>query len=150
MCFETQSFKAKNKKSNKNCLDCWERALFILFMPLEVIRSVRSPNKKKNYSPHNETCVHGRHLFLPYFFWIKLCHQFSKQSAFKTRPSTLAFTEVLNKGVRSKLVSRVFLLFGINIKERSNCLKESWDNACFRTNSELFLPLVLTSVVSLL
>ena len=24
--------------------------------------------KKKNYSPENKTCVHGRRLFLPYFF----------------------------------------------------------------------------------
>ena len=28
--FETQSFKPKKQKSNKNCLDCMERALFIL------------------------------------------------------------------------------------------------------------------------
>ena len=35
----------------------------------------------------------------------------------KTRPSNPASTEVLNEGVRSKLVYRVFLLFGINVKE---------------------------------
>ena len=28
--FETQSFKPKKQKSNKNCLDCMEGALFIL------------------------------------------------------------------------------------------------------------------------
>ena len=29
---------------------------------------VKSPYKKKNYSPENETCMRGRRLFLPYFF----------------------------------------------------------------------------------
>ena len=50
-----------------------ERALFILFfLPLGVINDVNSPYKKKNYNPDNETCVHGRRLFLPYFFLNKI------------------------------------------------------------------------------
>ena len=48
--FETQSFKPK--KSNKNCLDCLERALFNLFFCLFVIlkshqRSKKSVQKEK-------------------------------------------------------------------------------------------------------
>ena len=52
--------------------------LIYSFLPLEAINGVKSPYKKKNYSPENETCVHDRCLpyFLPYFqsyfFWIKL------------------------------------------------------------------------------
>ena len=34
-----------------------ERALFILFLPLRVISSVKSPYKKKNYSPESKTCA---------------------------------------------------------------------------------------------
>ena len=59
---------------------------------------------------------------------------------FETRPLTIAPMEVLNEGVMSKLVSRDFLHFDINIKERRspgntfaqglNWKKESWDNAC--------------------
>ena len=41
-----------------------------------------------------------------------------KKPKFETRPLPLVLTEVLSKGVRSKLVSRVFLPFDINIKER--------------------------------
>ena len=40
------------------------------------------------------------------------------------RPTTLASMEVFNEGVRFKLVSRVFLLFDINIKERRSSGKE--------------------------
>ena len=49
-------------------------------------------------------CVLGRCLFLPYFFWIKLRYRFS-----------LASKKELSEGegVRSKLISRIFLLFGI-------------------------------------
>ena len=36
------------------------------------------------------------------------------------KTSTLALTEVLNEGVRSKLVSKVFLLFDINVKKRKS------------------------------
>ena len=40
------------------------------FLPLGVISSVKSPNKKKNYCPENEmcVCVCGRCPFLPYLF----------------------------------------------------------------------------------
>ena len=55
-----------------------ERALFILFLTLEVINGVKSPYKKKTYSSENETCMRIRRFFLPYFFWIKLRRQFSK------------------------------------------------------------------------
>ena len=57
--------------SNKNYLDCLERALFILFTPF-----------------------------------------------IETRPWTIASMEVLNEGERSKLVSKIFLLFDINMKKR--------------------------------
>ena len=57
--------------SNKNYLDCLERALFILFTPF-----------------------------------------------IETRPWTIASMEVLNEGERSKLVSKFFLLFDINMKKR--------------------------------
>ena len=59
----------------------------------------------------------------------------------ETRPSTLVSTEVLKEDVRSKLVSRVFLLFDINVKARRpgnevvyglNWTKESWDNVLVR------------------
>ena len=66
-------------------------------------------------------------------------------------PSTLTPTEVLNEDVRSKLVSRVFLLFDINVKEKRslgnevtrglNWRKESRDNACVQINSVLFYAL---------
>ena len=87
--FETQSLKPKNKKSNKNCLDCLERALFILFLPLEVINGVKSLYKEKNYSPENETCVRSRRLFLPHFFWIKLWGRFSNNPHLKPDPQPL-------------------------------------------------------------
>ena len=38
----------QKEKSNKNCLDYLERALFILFLPLGVINGVKSSYKKKN------------------------------------------------------------------------------------------------------
>ena len=38
---------------------------------------------------------------------------------FRNKTLDLASREVLNKGVRFKLTSRVFLLFGINVKEKS-------------------------------
>ena len=83
-------------------------------------------------------------------FWIKLRCRFSKYSTFETWLSTLASTEVLNKDLRSELVfvSRVFLLFDINVKERSsgyevvkglNKTKERWDNARVRINSALIV-----------
>ena len=60
---------------------------------------------------------------------------------------TLASTEVLNEELRFKLVSRVFLLFDINVKDRRNpgnevaqslnWTKESWDNARAQINSAL-------------
>ena len=37
---------------------------------------------------------------------------------FKTKPATLTSTNVLNEGVRSKLVLRIFLLFDIHAKLR--------------------------------
>ena len=36
----------------------------------------------------------------------------------KQDPSNLASTEVFNEGVRSKLLSRVFFLFDIRVKEK--------------------------------
>ena len=57
--------------------------------------------------------------------------------------------EVLNEGVRDKFVSKVFLLFCINIKVRRspknevayglNLMKESWDNAHVLINSVLIV-----------
>ena len=47
------------------------------------------------------------------------------------RPSTLAPTEVLNEGVRTKLVSRVFLLFDINVNQKRKPWKRGY------TRSEL-------------
>ena len=99
-------------KNNKNCLHCMERALFILFY---LKKSVQKEN-----SPDNKTCVCSRHLLLLHFFGIKLWCQFSKQSTFETRPSTLALLEVLKKSIRSKHISRVFLLFDIKVKVRRN------------------------------
>ena len=62
----------------------------------------------------------------------------------RNKTSTLASKEVLNECVRSKLVFRVILLFGINVKERRslrnevaqgpNWAKESWENALVRIN----------------
>ena len=99
-------------KNNKNCLHCMERALFILFY---LKKSVQKEN-----SPDNKTCVCSRHLLLLHFFGIKLWCRFSKQSTFETRPSTLALLEVLKKSIRSKHISRVFLLFDIKVKVRRN------------------------------
>ena len=45
--FETQSSTPKSKKSNKNCLDYLEKALFSLCLPLRVINGVKSLHKKK-------------------------------------------------------------------------------------------------------
>ena len=57
--------------------------------------------------------------------------------------------EVLNESVMPKLVSRVFLTYGINVKERRsprkevaqglNWTKESWDNARVRMNWALIV-----------
>ena len=44
-----------------------ERLLFN-FLPLGVMSGLKSPCKKKNYTPDNETCVRGRYLFLQYLF----------------------------------------------------------------------------------
>ena len=38
---------------------------------------------------------------------------------FRNKTLDLASREVLSKGVRFKLASRIFLLFGINVKEKS-------------------------------
>ena len=113
-------------KSNKICLDCYERALFILFLPFGAISGVKSPYKKENKNPEKKTCALGRCHFLPYFFWVILQCQFSKESTFETRPSTLGSTEVLKEGVRPKLVSKLFLLFGINVKERKSPENKVW------------------------
>ena len=43
-------------------------------------------------------------------------------------PLTLASTEDLNQGIRSKLISRVNLPFDINVKER-----EAWEQGCIRS-----------------
>ena len=75
--FETEFFKLQYKKVIKNCLDCMERGLFILFFTFRSHQCAKSPHKKKDYSPENETCECSRRLFLPYFFWIKLWCQFS-------------------------------------------------------------------------
>ena len=45
-----------------------ESLIYSFFLPLEVINGVKSPYKKKNNSPENEMCVHGRHLLLPHSF----------------------------------------------------------------------------------
>ena len=55
-------------KSNKNVETAWREPYLFYFVPLGVINGVESPYKKKKYSPENETCVHGRRLFLSYFF----------------------------------------------------------------------------------
>ena len=104
-----------------------ERALFF-FLLLRVINGVKSPYKKKNYHPENKT---------------------SLNKPLSKRPSILALTEVLNEGIRFKLVSRVILLFDINTKVRRspgnnvayglNWMKESWDNAPVRINSALIV-----------
>ena len=39
------------------------------------------------------------------------------KSTFGTRPSTIASIEVLNEGVRSKFVTRFFLLLDVKVKE---------------------------------
>ena len=124
-----------------------ERALFILFFPLIVISGVKYPYKKKNYIPENETCVRGRRLFLPYFFWIKLRRRFFQIIHIWNKNLNTCF----NGGLERR-VSRVFLIFGINVKERRSCKvvkslnwkKESWDNAHVRINSALivFTPCV--------
>ena len=79
----------------------------------------------------------------------------------ETRPSTLVSTEVLNEGIRSKLMLVLFVLFSINAKQRRspgnkiasglNWTKESWDNASAHINSALIdFSFVLTSEVSVL
>ena len=106
---------------------------------------VKSSYKEKKYSPENETCVHSRSLFLPYLFWIKLCSRFYKLSTFKTRPFTLILALMVNRGldlnksIRSKLVSTVFLLFG-NIREirsPNDAWNDIWKPDCL--NSQSFL-----------
>ena len=113
------------------------------------MKGVKITYKKKNYSPANERCVRGRRLFLPYLFSIRLRYQFFKKSTFETRTLALVSTEVLNKRLRSKFFSRVFLLFYINVKvKRSpgnvvakgpNWTKESCDCARVQINSALIV-----------
>ena len=47
-------------------LDYMERALYIYFLPLEVIDSLKTLHKKKNNRERNVQC--GRRLFLPDLF----------------------------------------------------------------------------------
>ena len=53
-----------------------------------------------------------------------LCHIFLNKitasifQIFETKPATLTSTEVLNEGVKSKLVLKIFLLFDIHAKLR--------------------------------
>ena len=47
-------------------LDYMERALYIYFLPLEVIDSLKTLHKKKNNREQN--VQRGRHLFLPDLF----------------------------------------------------------------------------------
>ena len=57
-------------KSNKNCLDCLERALFILFfLPLGVINKVKSPFQ---ITLQRTKRVRGRRLFLQYFLTVPI------------------------------------------------------------------------------
>ena len=75
-----------------------ETASLILFLPSGVINGVKSPYKKKNYSPENETCALD--VFSAIFHLNKIAAPIF-QIIFETRPSTLSSTKVLNEGVRS-------------------------------------------------
>ena len=49
-----------------------ERALFILFLPSEVINGVKNLYKKKNYSSESKKCVRGRCFFFAIFLFNKI------------------------------------------------------------------------------
>ena len=54
---ETSFFKPKNKISNKNCLDCFERALFIVFTLKTPQRCKKPVQKEKLQSSERNVCV---------------------------------------------------------------------------------------------
>ena len=89
-----------------------ERALFILFfLPLGVINGVNSPYKKKNYNPDNETCVHGRRLFLPYFFLNKITLPIFQIIYIRSKTLDLASKEDLNEGVKVQACLQGLFIF---------------------------------------
>ena len=74
-----------------------ESLIYSFFFTFRSHHRCKKSIQKKNYSPENEKCVHGRRLFLPYLFWIKLRRWFFKLSTFKTRPLTLV--SMVNRGL---------------------------------------------------
>ena len=90
-------------------------SLVYSFLPLGIPKVVQ---KEKLQSRERNVCARQTS-FSAIFLLNKITAPIFQIIQFETRPSTLASTEVLNKGVRYKLVSRFLSLFGINVKERS-------------------------------
>ena len=105
----------------------WREPYLFFFLPLGVISGVKCPYKKKNHSPENETCVRARRLFLSYFIWIKLWRKFSNNPHSKQDTQHLRQRSPWTK---VKPVSRVFLLFVINVKDRRSLGNERLHKGC--------------------
>ena len=68
---------SKKWKSNKNCLVCLKTDLFFLFFTFRSNQRCKVCTKRK-ITVQKTKRVCATDLFLPYFFWIKLRHRFSK------------------------------------------------------------------------
>ena len=123
-----------------------ESLIYIIFSFKSHQRCKISVQKEKLHSRERNVCA-WQTSFLPYFFWIKLRRRFFQIIHIWNKNLNTCF----NGGLERR-VSRVFLIFGINVKERRSCKvvkslnwkKESWDNAHVRINSALivFTPCV--------
>ena len=116
-------------KSNKNCLDCLERALFILFF--FTFRSYQQSKKSvPNYTPENKTCARQTSFsaIFPY------------GADFPNNPHSKQDPQPLRQR-RSWTKSFYFLTLmskrkspGNEVAQGLNWRKESWDNAHVRIN----------------
>ena len=157
--FETQSYKPKNKKVIETIQNAWREPYFFTFRSHQWCK--KSVQKEK--LQFREQNVWARQTsFSVIFLFNKTTTPIFQIIHMRNKPTTLASTEVLkevlNKGARSKLVSRVFLLFGINVKERRspenlvaeglNWTKESQDNGRARINSALIVSTLCFNIGS--
>ena len=114
-----------------------------------LINCVKSPYKKKNYSPVNETCVRRRRLFLPYVFWEKITVPIFGIIHIQNKTVKPCINEGLERRRKVQSFLQGLFAFGANVKERRSRKKEvawglnwtkmSWDNACARINSALII-----------
>ena len=98
-----------------------ERALFVPFFTIRSYQQCKkSVQKEKLQSTERNVCA--RHNC----FELNYSANFPNNSHSKEDPRPLRqqSMEVFKEGVRSKLISRVFLFFDINIKERRNSMNE--------------------------